>query len=200
MPKNAYEGVLSKSYWQSALSDCRNLRKLTFVAVMAAVQIAISSFFIPVGENLRVYFSFTAASLACTVCGPVMAVIYGAAADLLGFLIHPSGAFFPGYTLSSMLGALLYALFLYRARMSVLRIFLAKLSVNALVNVGLGPIWSTILYEKGYFYYLAGSALKNALLLIPEVILMVLLLKSLLPILNRNGMVIREQDGKFGWF
>ena len=199
MPKIQTSQGGARVYWIGALSDVKNLRKLTFAAIMLAVQIVISSLFIPVGENLRIYFSFTATTLACLVGGPVTALVYGVAADLLGFMIHPSGAFFPGYTLSSMAGAVIYALYFYRARISVLRIFLAKLSVNAFVNVGMGSLWSAILFGKGYYYYLAKSAVKNTLMLPLEVLIIFVLLRLLLPILARNDIIPKEQAGKIRW-
>ena len=54
--------------------------------------------------------------------------------DILGFILQPTGDFFPGYTLSTMAGVLVYALCFYRARITVLRIVLANLVVNLLVN------------------------------------------------------------------
>ena len=46
--------------------------------------------------------------------GPVPGLIMGGAADLLGFVIKPTGPFFPGYTLDSMIAGFLYGMFFYK--------------------------------------------------------------------------------------
>ena len=94
-----------------------------------------------------------------------------------------------------MLGSLFFALFLYRAKLSVLRIFFCKLSINLLINVGLGSLWSAILYGKGYLFYLARSLGKNLLLLVPEVVLIVLFFRMTLPILEATGLAVKQPQG-----
>ena len=64
-----------------------------------------------------------------------------------------------------MLASLFYALFFYRRQLSVLRIFAAKFTVNLVVNVLLGALWSALLYGKGYLYTVTASILKNVVLL-----------------------------------
>ena len=152
--------------------------------------------FIPVGTNLRVYFTFLVASLGASVYGPVMAVLVGAASDLLGYMIHPSGAFFPGYTLSAMLGGLIYGLLLYRHRITILRLLAARGIINYAVNVLLGSLWSAVLYSKGYYYYFSASIVKNTILLPFEVIAMAALFRLLLPQLVRLRAVPPIPEGK----
>ncbi len=179
--------ILSPLYWRSALCELGNLRRLTLAALVSALSIIISSLFIPVGENLRIYIKFLVTSVGCAVYGPILGVLVGAVSDTLGYFIHGSGGYFPGYLLSEMLGGLFYALLLYRKRITVLRLFLAKLLVNALVNVGLGSLWSAILYGKGYYYYLAKSVVKNGLLLPIEVAAMTAMFTLLIPQLEKLG-------------
>lgn len=177
--------IWSAAYWRAAAAELGNLRSLTFAALIVALSIVISSFFIPVAENLRIYFKFLVTAVGSAVYGPVVALLVGAASDTLGFFIHPTGAYFPGYLISEMLGNLIFALFLYRARVSILRLLLARGIIDFFVNVGLGSLWSAMLYSKGFIYYAATSLVKNALLWIPETILLTLLFMLMLPILVR---------------
>jgi ECF transporter S component (folate family) len=186
----------SPEYWRSGLRELKNLRRLIFAALVIALGIVISSFFIPVGENLRIYFKFLVYCVGSAVYGPFVSLLVGAAGDTLGFLIHPSGAYFPGYLLSEMLGCLIYALFLYRKRITVLRLFLAKLIINVFVNIILGSVWSAVLYSKGFYYYFAKSAVKNLLLLPIEVIAMTALFALLIPQLERLGAIPRRPEGQ----
>ena len=124
------------------------------------------------------------------VCGPVMGAVFGLAEDTVSFLLKPGGVYFPGYALTTMLGNLIYALFLYRARFGPVRVFTAKLLTN-LLNVFLGSLWSAILSgtEKGYLYYMSVSAVKNAITLIPQTVMLCVLFAALTPVLRRMGWV-----------
>lgn len=179
----------SLSYWKTASSELKNLRMLAVAALFIGLRIVASAFFIPIGANLRIYFSFFVNALGSLIYGPVFALMTGFSADILDFMLHPTGAFFPGYVLSSMAGALVYALFFYRARITVLRVFLCKLSVNLFVNVGLGSLWSAILYEKGFYFYMAKSVVKNLTMLPIEVILLVLFFRMVLPVTQKTGLI-----------
>ncbi|QWT55496.1 folate family ECF transporter S component [Christensenella sp. MSJ-20] len=190
-----FQTPFSPAYWRCAAGELKNLRVLALTALFVGLRVVLAALFIPVGENLRIYFSFFINALSCYISGPILALISGFASDILGYLLFPSGAFFPGYTLSTMLGSLFFALFLYRAKLSVLRIFFCKLSINLLINVGLGSLWSAILYGKGYLFYLARSLGKNLLLLVPEVVLIVLFFRMTLPILETTGLAVKQPQG-----
>ena len=179
----------SAAYWRAALAELHNLRSLVFAALIVALSIVISAFYIPVADNLRIYFKFLVTAVGSAVYGPVMAGLVGAAADTLGFFIHPSGGYFPGYLLSEVLGNVIFALLLYRRRITVLRLFLARALIDFGVNVALCSLWSAMLYSKGYVFYAGASLVKNSLLLVPEVLLLALLFSMLLPILTRQKAV-----------
>lgn len=188
--------VCSAAYWRASLAELRNLRSLVFAALIVALSVVISSFFIPVSDNLRIYFKFLVTAVGASVYGPVVAVLVGAASDTLGVLIHSSGAYFPGYLLSEILGNVIFALLLYRKRITILRLFIARGIINYVVNVGLGCLWSAMLYGKGYLYYAATSVVKNSILLVPEVLLLTLLFAMLLPELSRQKVIPPQSAGR----
>lgn len=190
--------VFSRAYWSSAFSELHDLRSLVFAALIVALSIVITSFYIPVADNLRIYFKYLATAVGASVYGPVMAALVGAAADTLGFFIHPTGGYFPGYLLSEVLGNVIFGLLLYRKRLTILRLFLGRGSINLFVNVGLGSLWSAILYSKGYVYYALTSLFKNAALLIPEVLLLTLLFSLLVPVFSRMNVIpVQERTHRF---
>lgn len=169
----------SPLYWKTAYGEMKILHKLILTALFVALRVTISALRIPVGENLYVYFGFLVTSVGAMIYGPVLAVVGAFASDLLAFFSFPTGdPFFFGYTLSEMLGALFYALFLYRARLSVVRIAAVRVCVNLFVNVGLGSLWSAMMYSKGFYYYAAKSIVKNTLLLPIEIIMLVVVIQA----------------------
>ena len=182
----------SKSYWRTAAQELRNLRMLTLAAIVVALRIVLSGLYIPLGDNLNIFFGYFVNSLGAAIYGPVVALLSGFATDVLGYFVHPTGPFFPGYVLSTMLGSFFYALFFYRARITVVRVILAKLSVNLLVNVGLGALWSAIQFSKGYYYYLVKSLMKNLGMLPLEVLLLWLFIKAIAPVCARNGLLPKQ--------
>ena len=176
-------------YWRCACRELRSLRRLTFAALICALSVVVGALYVVVGDNLRVYFTFFVSAVGCAVYGPVLGMAVAVVTDTLNFLLFPSGPYFPGYMFSEMVAALIYGLFLYRRKITVLRLFCAKFLVNYLVNVGLGSLWSQMLYGKGYLYYLVKSLVKNSLLLPLEVMLMAALFALLVPVFSRFGLL-----------
>ena len=190
-----YRTPFSRAYWRDALADFRKLRTLVFSALMIAACVALSYVpSIPVTDGVKVTWGFLARALCGMVGGPVNALVFGCAEDTISFFINPGGAYFPGYTLTTMLGTMLYSLFLYRTRVTVLRVFLAKLSTNVL-NVFLGSLWSAVLYGKGYLYRMTTSAVKNTAMLPVQTVMLVILFAALIPVLYRAGMMPRQAGG-----
>ncbi len=186
-----YPGPWKKEYWMEAARTLKSVRALVFAAVLVGVEVILSLLAIPIGGNaLQIHFTFLAISLSNLVCGPFVALVSGCAADLLSFFVYSMGSpFFPGYTLTAMLSAFIYALFFFRAQISVLRIVLCKLVINYGMNVLLGSVWRIILYGKGYLFYVSTSFVKNTILLPIEVLILFLLFSLLLKPLAHMGLI-----------
>lgn len=206
--QKTFRTPLSAEYWKTALADFKKLRVLVFAAMMIAACSALAQIpSIPTTDpNVRVTWGFLARAVCGMVGGPITALVFGFAEDTINFLIHPTGPYFPGYALTTMLGTMIYALFLYRARFTpvtlAVRTFLAKLFTNAL-NVVLGSLWSAILYSKGYYYYMVKSFWKNLVMLPVQAVMLFFLLAALIPILSRIGLIPKvhislKKEGKSG--
>lgn len=180
------------------IANVHNTRMLVFAALMVALARALSLIpSIPIFHT-KLSFGFLARALCAMVCGPVLGLIYGFVEDILGFILQPSGEFFIGYTLSTMLGVLIYALCFYRRRVSVANIVLANLLVNLFVNALLGSVWNVMTRGNGnwagYWGWFVPSLIKNVATIAPKAILLHILFDSMLPILRRIG-VLSFQSG-----
>ncbi len=196
-----YAHPFSRSYWNDAAEEVRDLRKLVFAALMIAMCMALSRIpSVPLFGGAKITWGYLARAVCALVCGPVLGVLFGFAEDILSFCLTGGGGypFFPGYTLTTMLGVLTYALFFYRARITVRRIFLAKLVTNV-QNVLLGALWMAILSGKTWYVTASASAVKNLIMLPVQTALLTLLIGALLPALTRAGLVQRGTPRRVGW-
>lgn len=194
MSKSNIYSILSPKYWSAACSEFRNPRSLVFAGLTIALATVLSALYIPVDVNLRITTAFLALALGSMIFGPIVGLSAGLAYDLIGYLFIPATVFFPGYTLSSMLEFFIYGIFLYRCKISVLRVFLCKFIVNFGIHVGLGCLWSSMLYGKGYYYFFAKSLIKNTILLPIEIVMLVALLQIFLPILVNQGVIPKPKS------
>lgn len=196
-----YSSPFSAAYWREAAGELKKPRTLTFAALMIAACAALGRV-PPIRLDFtdlyaaKVTWGFLARSVCSMVCGPVTGMVFGFAEDTVSYLVDSAYPYFPGYALTTMLGNLIYALFLYRTRFGPVRVFLAKLGTN-LLNVFLGSLWSTILSGtgKGYLFYMTKSAVTNSIKLIPQTIALCFLFAALTPILRRMGWL----SGEMGW-
>ncbi len=177
--------LVSGAFWKQAALRLKDVRVLAATAMLMAVSIAVTILYIPLPNNLHIFFDYAPKALCAAVCGPVAALGAGFVVDILGYLIRPFGAFFPGYTLGTMISLLLYALFLYGQKPTVGRVALARLSVNIINNICLNSLWSSMLYGKAFWVYLGGGILKNLLWWPVEVVVMVLVFRLVYPAMER---------------
>ena len=168
--------------WLESLRSMRALRVQTLTAMLLALTVVldyVGGFYLT--ATVKITPSFLGHAVTGALLGPFPAMLNGALADVLMWLIKPAGAYFPGYTLSGLLGGLLYGVALYRRRGKQLYIGAAagKLAVNALINVALNTYWSSIFVGKAYLALLPARALKNMIAWPIESILLILVLLAL---------------------
>ena len=145
-----YKHPFSAAYWRTAAREVKDPRKLTFAALMIAMCLVLSAVpSVPLFGGAKVTWGYLpgrparwSADRCWGWCSALRKIC--SALSSTGGGGYP---FFPGYTLTTMLGVLLYALFFYRARLTVRRIFWAQLFTNVL-NVTLGALWMAILSGK----------------------------------------------------
>jgi ECF transporter S component (folate family) len=171
--------------FKQSILELKKTQTIAILSILIAMNVLISSVYIPVAPGLRIYATFFVIAIAGVVGGPATAIFYGFICDILGVIIHPSGPFFIGYTITTMLSSMIYALFLYKQKITIAKLLMAKLLVNLLCNVTLNSIWNYILFDKAFIYFVSKSIIKNIVLLPIEVFLLYVLFKLLLNTLNR---------------
>ena len=126
-----------------------NTRTLTSMALMIALEIVLSRFLSISAWNTKIGFAFVPVVIAAILLGPLYAGIVGAAADFLGAILFPIGAYFPGFTLTAFLMGLCYGLFLY-GNQSFPRILGAVAVHQLILSLLLNTLWISVLYGSPY--------------------------------------------------
>ena len=159
-------------------------KKIATLAILLALNVAISYFYLPVGENLRIYFTFLINMLIASKFDYPTVIIYAIVEDIVSFFVFPSGPFFFGYTLTAIVSMSIYWLFLHK-EVNVKNVIIAKASVNIIANILLNSFWSKMLYGKAYIYYLGRSVAKNLIMIPIEVLLFLAFYKLIKPIIDK---------------
>ena len=134
-PATLYAAPLSKAYWRDAAAELRDTRMLVFAALMIALRVALKSLGIPIAADLKINIAFFVNAFGAMIFGPVVAIIAAAISDTLGCILFPTGAYFFPFIFIEIAGSLIFALFLYRARVTATRVILSRFCIDFFVNI-----------------------------------------------------------------
>ena len=122
-------------------------------------------------------------------------IVFGAAEDTLSFFLSSGGyPYFPGYMLTTITGCMIYALFFLPGQDHVAAHHSGQVP-HQYPECAAGRLWSAILYSKGYLYYLTQSAVKNALYLPLQILLLGFLFQAVLPVMQRQHWLPEQLPG-----
>lgn len=154
----------------------KKTRILVFLSLLVAMDVVLTHM-IPViqVDIIRISFGFVPQSFSSMLFGPFIGGVAAVLGDIIGMVIAPKGAYFPGFTLSALLTGMIYGFFLYRRPKTLLRITLAVLCITLFVDIGLNTYWLTILLGKGYVAILPARVIKSIVMLPAQVSVIYLL-------------------------
>lgn len=164
---------------ESSGQEMRRVTSLTGAAMLAALNVVFNQFTVVFSLTQKLGFSFLTVGISGMLYGPVLTGMIGVITDILKFFIGPpSGAFFPGFTISEFVQGFLYGIFLYRKPVTLGRVFAAKLTTTVVINLTLTPLWLSMMYGKAFFALVGARLVKNILMLPIETMLLFFLLKK----------------------
>ena len=119
------------------------------LALLIAMEIILNRFLSINAWNIKIGFSFVPVVIAAMMFGPIHAAIVGGVGDLLGALLFPIGAYFPGFTLTAVLMGIVWGLFLYKDQ-NIVKIILS-VGINQLIlGLVVNTFWISVLYGSPY--------------------------------------------------
>lgn len=153
-------------------------KMIVTLGVLISMHIVLSRFCSINAWNIKIGFSFVPLFLAAYLYGPLAAGIVGGVADVLGAILFPSGPFFPGFTLTTVLTSLLFGLLLYK-KQTTPRILLAVLVNQFVFGLLINSLWISLLYGSPYGPLLATRVIQCAILAPVEFIVISTMTKAL---------------------
>ncbi|KEI01054.1 folate family ECF transporter S component [Clostridium botulinum] len=140
----------------------KKINVMVYMAFMVTLEIICTRFLAIETPIIRIGFGFIPVAMAGMMFGPLLAGIVGVVSDILGMIIFPKGAYFPGFTLSAFVGAVIYGFFFYRKNVSLKRVILAVGIITLFVNLTMNTIWLTIITGKAAKILLIPRSIKEA--------------------------------------
>ena len=187
-----YKTPFSRAYWRDACAELKDTKMLVFAALMIAIRVALKLVAIPLAPNLKINTAFLSNALGAMVFGPVVAALSAIVSDFLGVLITGDVYFLP-MVLLEIGGSVIFALFLYRARVTPTRVILSRFFICLLINTFL----QTPLMMLYYKFMMGGSSyvltipkiIKNLFMFPIESVVLTIFLAFMQPILYRMKLI-----------
>ena len=191
-----YPHPFSKDYWKTAASELKSTKMLVITALMIALRVALKPLAIPLGNpQLCIQTAMLATALGAMIFGPVVAIPAAIISDTIGFLLFPNGDYFLPFMLTEIASTMIYALCLYRTKISAVRVILARFLICFFVNM----ILQTVIIAWQYTYlgnpegakeqilgiFTMTRLFKNLFFFPIESVVLTLFLKALVPVTNR---------------
>lgn len=159
----------------------RNTRILAICSIMVAMYVVLDLFQLQLTPQLVISFSFIPIAITGWLFGMAPAMLVGGVSDILSFLVKPTGAFFPGFTLTAILTGAVFGAIMHGAKGKAIWLLsiISKTLVTVVLNIGLNTYWTSILSGKAYLVLLYGRIIKNAVMLPAEILVMALIISLL---------------------
>ena len=173
----------------ASLSRLRETKVLTFCGMMGALAVILGYVAtIKFGPYIRIGFSGLPNQVVDYLFGPWIGAIFGGAMDIIKWFASGDGNFFPGFTITAMLGAVIYGLFLYNRPLKLTNVILSQLAVKIVCNLVLNTLWLNLLYGQAIAAILPGRIISNLVMLPIDTFIMYVMLqvvnKTIKPYMN----------------
>ncbi|MBC6695914.1 folate family ECF transporter S component [Terrisporobacter mayombei] len=142
-----------------------DVRKLVQISLLITLQIILTRYCSIQTPIVRISFGFVPVVIIAMLYGPVSCGIANGIADIIGVMLFPTGAFFPGFTLNAILAGVIYGIFLYNKPATWSRVLCALAVISIVVNLGLGTYWLSIMMGKGFIALLPARIFKEIVII-----------------------------------
>lgn len=151
-------------------------QRLVMLSLMVSLNVILSRFLSISTQEIKIGFSFIPVAIAAITLGPIYGGIVGGLGDLVGALLFPIGAYFPGFTLCAFLTGWIYGMILHKQQ-SNKRIIIAVVVSEVICSLLINTLWLTILYGMPYGATLMVRSVQSSIMTIVEIVVIGALVK-----------------------
>ena len=155
-----------------------NTKKLIVSAQLLALDVVLTRLLAINTPLMKIGLGFAAVALCAILYGPWWAALVAALGDLVGALLFPTGAFFPGFTLTAACTGFIFGLCLYRRGKSLLWPILAALLNTVLVSYLANTAMISYISGSPFVTLLKARAVQLAVMLPVQLAVLVFLSRS----------------------
>lgn len=137
------------------------------MGLFIALDVIAASFLTIKTPFLKVGTSFIPVSLTGIIFGPLLGGIGAGAADIMQFLLFPSGAFIPGITFDSFLSGAVYGFLLHKKQPSLKRAIIAAAICQIVISGFMSTFWLYLAIPGKTFAALFISRMIKCMIMVP---------------------------------
>ena len=153
-------------------------RHLAVSALLTAADVLFVRVFALNTHIMKIGLGFAAIALCAMAYGPWWAAGVAALGDLLGSVLFPTGAYFPGFTVTAAMTGIIFALVLYKREVRFTTALIAAAANCIIVSYLLNSALISYISGNAYTAMLAARAVQLAVILPVQCAVIYLLGKS----------------------
>lgn len=146
-----------------------NTVKLAMLALLIALQVVLSRFLSINLQFLKIGFSFVPLMFAGYLYGASSGVIVAVVSDLIGATLFPSGAFFPGFTVTAALSGFIYGI-AFGEKCTTAKLAVSVITEQIVCGLLLNTWWLSILYHSSFAALLATRVWQALVMIFVELV------------------------------
>ena len=141
-------------------------KAMVLSGVFIATSVILTRFFgfMQFAGTVRLSLGIIPIAMAGAILGPVYGGIVGALADIMGAILFPQGAYFPGFTATAFIQGLIPGLIIHKAFISktvdkkklMIYVVISMVLTTIIASLGMNTLWLSILFKKGFLVMLPG--------------------------------------------
>lgn len=167
----------------------RDVRVLANAGILSAIAIVLGFFKIPVTQLIEIRFAVLPVAVAAYLFGPAVGGVVGLVSDVGGYLIKPTGPFFPGFTVTSVVTGILFGCFLYKRRPAILRVLVTQIVYTIVCGILLNSLWLSILYGNGFIPVLTARFVKELVMIPVNTVILTMILQPVKRLRIQEGSI-----------
>ncbi|MBQ0088937.1 MAG: folate family ECF transporter S component, partial [Prevotellaceae bacterium] len=174
------------------MSKLKDLRVLTTAAMLAAIAVVLGFFKIPISNLIELRFQSFPIAISGALFGPIVGAIVGVISDVGGYIAKPTGAFFPGFTISAAITGIIFGLIIKSEsqKWALLGRIAIAMTINTIVTgLILNTLWLSMLYGNP-FNIVFVARLPKELIMLP--INIAILYVILVPVKNAATRILGD--------